>query len=81
MSITEKLRKLTLSELAELRNRGADKPIRLPAIAPLEREAGALSVLSYAQQRLWLLAQMQGASAAYTIPLALALRGHLDVAA
>ncbi|MDX3854761.1 amino acid adenylation domain-containing protein [Streptomyces sp. AK02-01A] len=34
--------------------------------------------LSFAQQRLWFLAQMQGASEAYHMPLALRLRGPLD---
>ncbi|KER83336.1 hypothetical protein GW16_14875 [Xanthomonas arboricola pv. celebensis] len=81
MSITEKLRKLTLSELAELRNRGSDSSSRLPSIDAVPREAGSLGQLSFAQQRLWLLAQMQGASDAYTIPLTLELRGQLDVAA
>ena len=34
--------------------------------------------LSYAQQRLWFLAQMEGVSEAYHIPLGLRLRGGLD---
>ncbi|WP_244131951.1 non-ribosomal peptide synthase/polyketide synthase [Burkholderia plantarii] len=48
----------------------------LPAIEPADR-AGALP-LSFAQQRLWFLAQVEGASAAYHIPGALRLRGRLD---
>jgi amino acid adenylation domain-containing protein len=37
--------------------------------------------LSFAQQRLWLLSQMEGASQAYHMPFAVELRGALDVAA
>ena len=49
------------------------------AIVPSPREQRL--PLSYAQQRLWFLAQLDGASAAYHIPLALNLDGALDVAA
>ncbi|WP_420129475.1 amino acid adenylation domain-containing protein [Longimicrobium sp.] len=49
------------------------------AIAPVER-SGPLP-LSFAQQRLWFLEQMQGVGAAYHIPMGLRLRGHLDGAA
>jgi amino acid adenylation domain-containing protein len=51
----------------------------LPEIAPASRE-GALP-LSFAQQRLWFLAQLEGASESYHIPLALHVRGPLDRAA
>ena len=53
----------------------------LPAIAP--RPAGAAVPLSFAQQRLWFLAQLQEreAAASYTIAAALRLEGALDVAA
>ncbi|MDX9669520.1 MULTISPECIES: non-ribosomal peptide synthase/polyketide synthase [unclassified Pseudomonas] len=50
-----------------------------PQIVPVARD-GALP-LSFAQQRLWFLAQMEGANTAYNIPVALRLRGRLDDAA
>ncbi|MGV8002878.1 non-ribosomal peptide synthase/polyketide synthase [Photorhabdus temperata subsp. temperata] len=51
----------------------------LPAILPLSRE-GKLP-LSFAQQSLWLLTQFEGVSETYHIPVALRLRGQLDVSA
>ena len=50
-----------------------------PQIVPVPRD-GALP-LSFAQQRLWFLAQMEGANTAYNIPVAMRLRGRLDDAA
>ena len=46
----------------------------LPAIPPVERHASL--ALSFAQQRLWFLAQMEGSN--YPIPLGLRLSGELD---
>ncbi|MFG2721733.1 amino acid adenylation domain-containing protein [Streptomyces sp. NPDC048416] len=43
---------------------------------PVDRAAPL--ALSYAQQRLWVLSQMQGASEAYHMPVAVELRGALD---
>jgi amino acid adenylation domain-containing protein len=48
----------------------------LPAIVPVER-TGALP-LSFAQQRLWFLAQMEGVSGAYHITGGVRLSGRLD---
>ncbi|NIE84497.1 MULTISPECIES: non-ribosomal peptide synthetase, partial [unclassified Burkholderia] len=55
-----------------------DQPA-LPAITPIER--GGLLPLSFAQQRLWLLAQIENLSASYHIPIGLRLGGVLDVSA
>ncbi|WP_408005740.1 non-ribosomal peptide synthetase, partial [Pseudomonas carassii] len=65
-----------LAVAATLAERGGEV---LPAIEPMPR--GQSLPLSFAQQRLWFLAQMDDASAAYHIPLGLALRGPLDRAA
>ncbi|RFA24303.1 hypothetical protein B7R25_17010, partial [Subtercola boreus] len=51
----------------------------LPAIEPVDR--GGVLPLSFAQQRLWFLGQLDGMSASYHIPLALNLRGPLHRAA
>ncbi|MFJ3064718.1 amino acid adenylation domain-containing protein, partial [Pseudomonas sp. NPDC087039] len=74
---------LTLAELfanaelaavaAVLANAGRSE---LPAILPVPREQPL--PMSFAQQRLWFLAQMEGGNQAYNVPLALGLRGPLD---
>ncbi|QQP97531.1 non-ribosomal peptide synthetase [Lysobacter enzymogenes] len=51
-----------------------------PALAPRAHDGDALP-MSSAQQRLWFLTQLDGASASYHVPLAVRLRGALDRAA
>ena len=51
-------------------------PAELPAISCVPR--GERIPLSPAQQRLWFLAQMEGVSKAYHIPMGLQLKGGLD---
>ncbi|MEY9590698.1 amino acid adenylation domain-containing protein [Bradyrhizobium yuanmingense] len=55
---------------------GRSGPQQLPSIAPVSRHEPL--VLSFAQQRLWFLAQLHEGSTNYHIPLALRLRGLLD---
>ena len=70
----------TIAELAgrveEMRRR--DLPM-LPAVVPVER-TGALP-LSFAQERLWFIDQLEPGSAVYNIPVARHLGGALDQAA
>src|SRR5437879_13848236 len=51
-----------------------------PKIQRAPREGKRVAV-SYAQQRLWFLDQLEPGSAAYNIPLAVRLRGELEVEA
>ena len=48
----------------------------LPPVVPVDR--GAPLALSFAQERMWFLDQLQGQDAAYTIPAAVRLHGDLD---
>ena len=63
-----------LAELA--RGLASAVPTELPPITRVER--GERLPLSFAQQRLWFLAQMEGVSQAYHIPFGLRLQGQLD---
>jgi microcystin synthetase protein McyA len=58
--------------------KGAERA-ELPAIARAER--GQRLPLSFAQQRLWFLAQMKEVSRAYHVPMGLHLKGELDAGA
>ncbi|WFU85657.1 non-ribosomal peptide synthase/polyketide synthase [Bradyrhizobium sp. CIAT3101] len=64
---------LAASIMDELSRSGAQD---LPAIVPVSREAPL--VLSFAQQRLWFLAQLDQSSTNYHIPLGWRLEGGLD---
>ncbi|MBZ4423385.1 condensation domain-containing protein, partial [Myxococcus sp. RHSTA-1-4] len=55
------------------------RTVQAPPLVPVPR-TGALP-LSFAQQRLWVIDQLEPGGAAYNIPTALRLRGPLDVAA
>jgi len=67
----------SLAEIVELEIKAGHEP--LPPIARVSRE-GALP-LSFAQQRLWFIDQLDPDNAAYNIPLAMRLTGPLDLAA
>ncbi|HKV09944.1 MAG TPA: amino acid adenylation domain-containing protein [Thermoanaerobaculia bacterium] len=71
----------TIAELAERVHAAfqAGAGLELPAIQPVARDRDLL--LSFAQQRLWFLWQLEPESPAYNSPKALRMRGPLDVAA
>ncbi len=61
-------------EIAAARAEGAAAP-------PARRRGSAPPPLSFGQERLWFLDRLEPGRAVYNMPLALALRGRLDVAA
>jgi amino acid adenylation domain-containing protein len=67
-----------LAARVEDRRKGAAEPVA-PALAPVARDRPL--PLSFAQERLWFLDQLQPGSAQYNLPLALRLSGPLDPAA
>ncbi|KAI9239023.1 MAG: hypothetical protein BYD32DRAFT_460189 [Podila humilis] len=77
LSLSTLYQKPTLSDLAEvLSNSVAQEDMSHLTISRVNRE-GPLE-LSFAQQRLWFLAQMDGVSEIYHVPMALRLHGTLD---
>ncbi|MGD7076000.1 amino acid adenylation domain-containing protein, partial [Ralstonia pseudosolanacearum] len=74
LGLTELFAQPSLSAVAQAIVRGQGSA--LPAITVADR-SGPLP-LSFAQQRLWFLAQMEGGSEAYHIPVGLRLKGELD---
>ncbi|MEM9220039.1 MAG: amino acid adenylation domain-containing protein [Cyanobacteria bacterium P01_F01_bin.150] len=50
----------------------------IPAIIPIEQDGTSIP-LSYAQERLWFLAQLEGLSATYNLPAAVQIEGSLDI--
>ncbi len=63
--------------LTQLSHQGSQ--VSLPPIQP--RKEGEELLLSWAQERLWFLNQLEGASATYNIPGAFRLTGDLDIKA
>uniref|UniRef100_UPI001591E9DD condensation domain-containing protein n=1 Tax=Paraburkholderia phenazinium TaxID=60549 RepID=UPI001591E9DD len=73
------LKREALLKILQQRTTRQPEPVEPELRARSDRQAEL--PLSFAQQRLWFLAQLDGVSATYHIPLALRLQGRLDTAA
>ncbi|HEY0101335.1 MAG TPA: condensation domain-containing protein, partial [Pyrinomonadaceae bacterium] len=69
----------TLAECIESASRADEYEVHVPPIVPVER--GGRLPLSFAQQRLWFLHQLEPDSPAYNVPAAVRLTGQLNVKA
>jgi len=78
-SLTPEQREVLLKQLKKKKSQGAEPG--KDTIQPFERGAGNRIAMSFAQQRLWFIDQLQSGSASYNISAALRLRGALDVEA
>ncbi len=75
--IAEQLDYEKTSDLDDRKEPEGQKPKSMPAIKPVSRD-GELP-LSYQQQRLWFLDQMEPGSASYNIPVSIRIEGKFDV--
>ncbi|MER5481564.1 amino acid adenylation domain-containing protein, partial [Streptomyces sp. NPDC002734] len=64
---------------AHITGMGAQKATALPALTPAALTSGPVPA-SFAQRRLWLLADLDGDSAAYNVPLSVRVDGSVDTA-
>jgi len=78
-SLTPEQREALLKQLKKKKSEGAEP--RKDTITPFERRGNDRVAMSYAQQRLWFIDQLQSGSASYNISAALRLKGALDVEA
>ncbi len=64
--------------LSSITNKAKNSPLTIP---PLQRPESALIPLSFSQQRLWFLHQLDPTTPMYNIPAAVRMRGRLDLKA
>ena len=69
---------LIIFQAHKLENQINSSKLNIPTIQPIPRKEKPLP-LSWAQERLWFLRQLEGSSATYNIPGALRVSGNLDI--
>jgi FkbH-like protein len=81
--LSEHIANLSPAKLELLTRRLKEKSRDGQAAQPIPRrdESGALPPLSFAQQQVWVLDQLEPGSSVFNMPAAVRLKGHLDVAA
>ncbi|MEM1254709.1 MAG: amino acid adenylation domain-containing protein [Cyanobacteria bacterium P01_H01_bin.21] len=68
----------TIAEMSSVLINSADQSSNVPAITRFDRNESSIP-LSYAQERLWFLAQLEGPSSAYNMSGAVQIEGKFDV--
>ncbi|HZF08657.1 MAG TPA: amino acid adenylation domain-containing protein, partial [Thermoanaerobaculia bacterium] len=79
--LSEKIASLSPQKLALLRRKLLEKGSARPAERIGRRRPSAWAPLSFAQERLWIIDQLEPGSTAYHVPLAVRLAGELDAVA
>jgi amino acid adenylation domain-containing protein len=72
---------VSIKSMASILDAQDSKSVRAPAIRPLERDACTPMALSFAQQRLWMIDQLQGGSPEYNMPMVVRVSGHFNLPA
>ncbi|MCO6440619.1 MAG: non-ribosomal peptide synthetase, partial [Nitrococcus mobilis] len=80
-SVARRFALLTPEKRADFVKALAERGISFARLPIVRADRHAPIPLSYAQQRLWFLMQLDPSSAAYNMPAALRLRGELDIEA
>src|SRR6185503_11812267 len=81
MSVSARIQNLSPAKLELLRQRLQQKEAAQKQLIPRRSDSEAAVPLSFAQQRLWFLDQFNPGSAFYNVPIAIRLRGELNVTA
>ncbi|HWO18845.1 MAG TPA: amino acid adenylation domain-containing protein [Kofleriaceae bacterium] len=80
MDLKQRIAQLSPAQLALLEQKLKKKPRAQPGAQPVPAERRQYAPLSFSQERLWFLEQLEPGSSLYNLPLVLPLRGPMDPA-